>query len=187
VLERIREICDVPVLILTARSREDDKVTALIAGADDYVTKPFSNSELMARTITLLRRSVGPDTRHATLDDGIVRMDLEQRLAWVNSAQVKLTPTDWALLLAFVQRPRQVLSAERLLELAWRDPFGIGPNRVKFAVMRLRRRLGWGDPTSSHIQSVRGVGYRYVPPPSCTATDGTTIAGTIMSARDDGT
>jgi DNA-binding response OmpR family regulator len=71
-------------------------------------------------------------------------------------------------LVAFVQRPDRVLSAEQLLELAWNDPLGIGPERVKFAVLRLRRRLGWHDPATSPIQSVRGFGYRYRPYPQGT-------------------
>jgi DNA-binding response OmpR family regulator len=76
---------------------------------------------------------------------------------------VTLTPTDWNLLVAFVQRPEHVLSPEQLLEFAWRDPFGIGPDRVKFAVLRLRRRVGWSDSATSPLRSVRGFGYRYRP------------------------
>ena len=74
---------------------------------------------------------------------------------------VTLTPTDWNLLIAFVAHPGQVLSQEQLLELAWKDPLGVGSERVKFAVQRLRRRMGWRPPARSLIESVRGFGYRY--------------------------
>lgn len=163
VLERIREMADLPVLVLTARGLESDKVTTLLAGADDYLTKPFSNSELIARSVALLRRSGRAAVVPDRIDDGLVTMDLRSREAFVAGQPVTLTPTDWNLMLAFVRSPDEVLSAERLLELAWGDPFGIGTDKVKFAVMRLRRRLGWEDPSDSAIQSIRGVGYRYRP------------------------
>jgi DNA-binding response OmpR family regulator len=168
VLARIREMTDIPVLLLTARAREDDKVSGLLAGADDYLTKPFGNRELVARCISLLRRATPGDGPHELLDDGTVRIDLARRQVTVDSRVLALSPTDWSLLVAFVQRPDRVLSAEQLLELAWNDPLGIGPERVKFAVLRLRRRLGWHDPATSPIQSVRGFGYRYRPHPQGT-------------------
>lgn len=163
VLERIRETASVPILVLSARTLESDKVTALVAGADDYVTKPYGNGELIARTIALLRRCARSQPAPDVIDDGLVRMDLVHRDAQVEGRPVTLTPTDWALLLAFARRPGLVLSAGQLLDLAWHDPVGIGPDRVKFAVLRLRRRLGWQDPPTSPIESVRGFGYRYRP------------------------
>jgi DNA-binding response OmpR family regulator len=165
VLGRIRELTDIPVLLLTARAREDDKVSGLLAGADDYLTKPFGNRELVARCISLLRRARPGEGPLELLDDGTVRIDLARRQVTVDGRVLTLSPTDWNLLVAFVQRPDRVLSAEQLLELAWNDPLGIGPERVKFAVLRLRRRLGWHDPATSPIQSVRGFGYRYRPHP----------------------
>jgi DNA-binding response OmpR family regulator len=163
VLGRLREMTDLPVLVLTARGLENDKVVALTAGADDYLTKPFGNGELVARSVALLRRAPQSSSIAQVLDDGTVRMDLGRREAWVDGARVRLTPTDWNLLLAFVQHPEQVLAPEQLLDLAWHDPFGIGPDRVKFAVLRLRRRAGWDDVASSPLQAVRGFGYRYRP------------------------
>lgn len=163
VLERIRELTNLPVLVLTARGFDSDKVRAFSSGADDYLTKPYSNAELLARSIALLRRSTTSPATSDVIDDGVVRLDLDQRRAWVEGRQVSLTPTDWSLLLAFVQRPEHVLSVEKLLQLAWHDPLAIGPDRVKFAVLRLRRRLGWDDAATSRIQAVRGFGYRYRP------------------------
>jgi DNA-binding response OmpR family regulator len=163
VLARIRELSDVPVLLLTARTREDDKVRGLMSGADDYLTKPFGNRELIARSLALLRRG-GADAEISTvLDDGRLVVDLATRTVRQGGEELTLTPTEWNLLLAFVHHPNIVLSAGQLLELAWNDPFGIGPERVKFAVLRLRRRLGWDDPTTSPLEAVRGFGYRYRP------------------------
>jgi DNA-binding response OmpR family regulator len=163
VLARIREMTDLPVMLLTARAREDDKVTGLMTGADDYLTKPFSNRELIARSIALLRRATTRSPAPQVLDDGLLRIDHERREVWVSGEPVSLTPNDWNLLVAFAQRPNRVLSPQQLLEIAWHDPLGIGPERVKFAVLRLRRRLGWDDATTSPIQAVRGFGYRYRP------------------------
>jgi DNA-binding response OmpR family regulator len=172
VLGRIREMSDLPVLVLTARGLEHDKVTALHQGADDYLTKPFSNNELVARSLALLRRAGHPAEPADFLDDGTVRLDLARREAWVDGRHVELTRTDWNLLVAFVRRPDFVLSAEQLLELAWGDPFGVGPDRVKFAVLRLRRRVGWDDAAASPLKSVRGFGYRYRPRSSSTRDSG---------------
>ena len=163
VLGRIRDLSDVPVMLLTARAREDDKVSGLLNGADDYLTKPFSNRELVARSLALLRRSTARNDAPPILDDGLLRIDHERREVWVSGRQVPLTPNDWNLLVAFAQRPNRVLSPRELLEIAWHDPTGIGPERVKFAVLRLRRRLGWDDPATSPIQAERGFGYRYRP------------------------
>jgi DNA-binding response OmpR family regulator len=163
VLRRIRELSDVPVLLLTARAREDDKVTGLMTGADDYLTKPFSNRELVARSLALLRRAPVPAAAPAVFDDGLVTIDFASREVALSGSTVQLTPTDWNLLVAFVRHPNLVLSPTQLLELAWHDPLGVGPERVKFAVLRLRRRLGWSEAATSPIEAVRGFGYRYRP------------------------
>jgi DNA-binding response OmpR family regulator len=163
VLARIREMTELPVILLTARAREDDKVTGLMTGADDYLTKPFSNRELIARSIALLRRATTRSAAPQVLDDGLLRIDHERREVFVSGEPVALTPNDWNLLVAFAQRPNRVLSPQQLLEIAWHDPLGIGPERVKFAVLRLRRRLGWDNAATSPIQAVRGFGYRYRP------------------------
>lgn len=177
VLGRIREMTDIPVLLLTARTQEQDKVAGLMSGADDYLTKPFGNRELVARSLGLLRRSRGADLPSEVIDDGTVRVDIARRSAWVDGREVELTPTDWNLLVAFVQRPDRVLSPQQLLEIAWRDPLGVGPERVKFAVLRLRKRVGWHEAATSPIQAVRGFGYRYRPAPPEGRVTSTTGAG----------
>ena len=158
VLERIRDISDVPVLILTARGQESEKVRGLHGGADDYLTKPFGNAELAARVATLLRRprASQPDE---IFDDGRVRVNFASHEVTVDGAAVDLTPIEFRLLAALVRNRGQTLTQGKLLELAWNDPFGVGPDRVKYGVMRLRRKLA--GTAGSGIEAVRGFGYRY--------------------------
>lgn len=161
VLTRIRDMTDLPVLVLTARSVDRDKVKGFQLGADDYVTKPFSNAELTARITALLRRAGNSRAPVSVIQDGPLTINLETQAVTLAGTPVTLTPTDWNLLIAFVTHPGQVLSQEQLLELAWKDPVGVGPERVKFAVQRLRRHMSWQPPARSPIESVRGFGYRY--------------------------
>jgi len=165
VLERIRDLSDVPVLILTAHGNEGDKVRGLHGGADDYLTKPFGNRELAARVEALLRRPRAQQPLAEVYDDGRLRVSLDVREVSVGGAPVALTPTEFRLLAALVRHPGQTLTPDQLLKLAWNDPLGVGPDRVKFGVMRLRRKLGQnpGEPGAA-IEAVRGFGYRYVPP-----------------------
>lgn len=176
VLERIRDLSDAPVLMLTAHGLESDKVRGLTGGADDYLLKPIGNNELAARVQALLRRAhacitgtagqggldaPGNAARHEVFDDGHVSVNFASHEVRVGGERVDLTPTEYRLLGALVRHRGQVLSAETLLQLAWNDPFGIGPDRVKYSVMRLRRKLGAPAGADSPIEAVRGFGYRY--------------------------
>jgi len=165
VLERIRELSGVPVLMLTSRAQEADKVRGLRGGADDYLTKPFGTAEFVARVQALLRRQRAPDELPEVFDDGHVRVNFVTHGVRVNGVPVELTPTEFRLLAALVRHAGQVLSPVKLLELAWSDPLGIGPDRVKYSVMRLRRKLGAQAGGDSAIEAVRGFGYRYRPAP----------------------
>jgi DNA-binding response OmpR family regulator len=162
VLERIRDLSDVPVLMLTAHGREAEKVRGLHGGADDYLTKPYGNDELTARALALLRRRPAAEAAEApeVFDDGVIEVNFAAREVSVNGEPVALTPTEYRLLAALVRHQGQVLSAQTLLDLAWSDPLGIGPDRVKYTIMRLRRKLG-ADTEASPIEAVRGFGYRY--------------------------
>lgn len=162
VLKRIRDMSDAPVLVLTARSSEGDKVRGLNAGADDYLTKPFSHVELLARLQAIRRRRAGAAPVHSSFDDGRVRVEFLHRQAYLHDAPVSLTPTEYRLLSALVRHAGQILSPDQLIELAWDDPSGLGPARVKYAVLRLRRKLDW-DSETSPLRTVRGFGYRYEP------------------------
>ena len=162
VLERIRELSEVPVLMLTAYGQESDKVRGLRAGADDYLTKPFGNAEFIARLQALLRRAAGGDQQAAEIyDDGSVRVNFVAHEVLVSGTPVELTATEFRLLAALIRHRGQVLSPVKLLELVWSDPFGVGPDRVKYSVMRLRRKIGVSSLGRSPIEAVRGFGYRY--------------------------
>jgi DNA-binding response OmpR family regulator len=164
VLERIRDLSDVPVLILTAHGNEAEKIRGLKSGADDYLTKPFGSGELAARVEALLRRPRTKLPEQEVYDDGHLLVKLDSREVSVNGEQIALTPIEFRLLAALVRNPGRTLSPDQLLELAWNDPLGIGPERVKFGIMRLRRKLGQPDGPGSAIEAVRGFGYRYVVP-----------------------
>ncbi len=163
-LERIRDLSDVPVLMLTARAGELDKVRGLRGGADDYVTKPFGRQELLARVEALLRRTSGPPEVRPAYEDGAVRIDYVGREVIADGRTVKLTPLEFKLLAAFVRHPNETLSRARLLELVWGDVDGFGGDQVKLYVGYLRRKLGWGPSDGGPLETVRGFGYRYRPP-----------------------
>jgi DNA-binding response OmpR family regulator len=164
VLERIRDISDVPVLMLTARAKEVDRVRGLRGGADDYLTKPFASAELVARVEALLRRAGTASWTGEIYDDGAIRLDPQTRSVRTGQVERRLTNTEFKLLNVLVRNAGVTLTPSQLLTHAWDDPSGIGTERVKFVVLRLRRKLGWPDPESSPVESVRGLGYRYRPP-----------------------
>jgi DNA-binding response OmpR family regulator len=163
-LERIRDLCEVPVLMLTARAGELDKVRGLKGGADDYVTKPFGRQELLARVEALLRRTSGPPEVRPAYRDATVMVDYVSREVTVDGRPVQLTPLEFKLLSAFVRHPNETLARDRLLELVWGDTEGFGGDQVKLYVGYLRRKLGWDAAAPSPIETVRGFGYRYRPP-----------------------
>ena len=149
-LERIRDLTDVPVLMLTARGDELERVRGLKAGADDYVTKPFGRQELLARVEALLRRAASKprEEQRETYSDALLTIDFAQRAVTFDGRDVPLTPLEFKLLAAFV-----------LLELVWGDAYGVSPDQVKIYVGYLRRKLGAELP----LETVRGFGYRYKP------------------------
>jgi DNA-binding response OmpR family regulator len=162
-LERIRELSDVGVLMLTACATEMEKVRGLRGGADDYLTKPFGRQELVARIEALLRRTGGGRFDAERYDDGLIEVDFKQRRATVLSRDLDLTPTEFRLLGAFVRNPSQVLGHDQLLEVVWCDTLDGSRNRVKLYVGYLRRKLRLAAGVNP-IETVRGFGYRYDPP-----------------------
>jgi DNA-binding response OmpR family regulator len=166
-LERIRQITDVPVVMLSARADELEKVRALQAGADDYVTKPFGTQELLARLQAHLRRATTgaaaePSVGSRYTDDA-VSVDFEHAEATVEGTPLPLTPQEFRLLSALVRHPKRTLSNEQLLSLAWDDPTG-DARRVKVYVGYLRGKLADAGLDPPPIETVRGFGYRYQPP-----------------------
>ena len=162
VLNRIRELSDVPVLMLTARAEELEKVRGLRAGADDYVTKPFGRQELLARVDATLRRGRSAPQAQETYADDFLTVDFAQRKVTAGGVELALTPLEFRLLGAFVRNQNQVLSHDQLLELAWGDR-SADRDQVKLYVGYLRRKLGTGVGDESPIETVRGFGYRYRP------------------------
>ena len=166
VLERIRDLSDVPVLMLTACGDELERVRGLQSGADDYVVKPFGRQELVARVQALLRRAgrVTEDEAGETYADSYLTIDYPQRRVIVGDRDVRLTPLEFRLLSTFVRNPRQVLSRDHLLELVWGDTYGVGGDQVKLYIGYLRRKLAPDAPDETPIETVRGFGYRYAVP-----------------------
>jgi DNA-binding response OmpR family regulator len=162
-LERIRDLSEVPVMMLTARAGELEKVRGLKGGADDYVTKPFGRQELLARVEALLRRSGPRGEEPTTYGDGVVTIDFAQREVTVGGNKVALTPLEFKLLAVFVRHPNQVLSHEQLLELVWGDALSGSRARAKLYVGYLRQKLSDAGADASIIETVRGFGYRYRP------------------------
>jgi len=161
-LERIRELSDVPVVMLTARSEELEKTRGLRAGADDYVTKPFGRQELLARIEGLLRRAGSREAAEETYSDAFVSIDFAQRAITAGDRPVDLTPLEFKLLTTFVRHPNQVLSHEQLLELVWGD-LDASREQVKLYVGYLRRKLSPDAPERTPIETRRGFGYAYRP------------------------
>jgi DNA-binding response OmpR family regulator len=162
-LERLRDLSDVPVILLTARTGEIDKVRGFRAGADDYVVKPFGRQELLARIEALLRRAPEP-THRDYYDDGAISIDYARRLVLCRGLPVRLTPLEFRLLDALVRHAGQVLSADQLVEHGWRHSAGVSRDQVKLYVSYLRKKLGPASDGWQPIETVRGFGYRYVPP-----------------------
>lgn len=163
-LERIREVSEVPVLMLTAQTGELDKVRGLRGGADDYVGKPFGRQELIARVEALLRRSAPAAPARETWSDGWLEIDHAERSVRAGGVEVALTPLEFRLLSVLAEHRRQLLSAEQLLDLVWGDSSIHARESVKLYVGYLRRKLGPGPDGTSPIETVRGFGYRYRTP-----------------------
>lgn len=151
---------DVPVLMLTARAEESDKVRALNVGADDYLTKPFSTAELMARVRALLRR-VPPAARKGHLCFADVVMELSARRVTRGGAAVHLGPTEFRLLQFLLQHPDTVFTREELLHAAWGTEVYVELRTVDVHIRRLRQSLNGGD-RRDLIRTVRGAGYGLV-------------------------
>ncbi len=161
VLSTIRELSDVPVLVLAEHDDEADRVKVLRGGADDCVTKPIGEAEVVARIEAMLRRPRSAGEAPMLLKDGFVQLDRSTHRVEVLGVEVDLTPTEFRMLAVFAERPGQVLGHGWLLELVWSD--GIREkDEVKLYVSYLRRKLGQAAQVDP-FETVRGVGYRYRP------------------------
>jgi len=164
VLKRLREWSQVPVLVLTVRDREADKITALDSGADDYVTKPFSTGELLARLRAALRHHQ-PQGADALFRSGDIEVDLSARVVKKHGQEVRLTPIEYALLRLFVTHPGKVLTHLQLLKEVW------GPNTVeqthylRVHIAHLREKLEKNSSLPELIVTEPGIGYRLLQAP----------------------
>jgi DNA-binding response OmpR family regulator len=163
VCRELRKSSDVPIIMITARGEEIDRVLGLEIGADDYVTKPFSVRELMARIKAVLRRAQkDEEVEPSTLlrGPGNLSMDVERRSVGVGETSIELTRLEFDLLHRLLINPGRVLTRERLLEQAWGYEYVGDTRAVDSAVKRLRAKLRAVAPEADCIESVRGLGYR---------------------------
>jgi len=164
ILRRLREWLTVPIIILSARDQEKQKITALDGGADDYLTKPFSAGELLARLRVALRHAARlADDRAATVfEHGSLKIDLTARRVWVDSSEVKLTPLEYKLLTTLARHAGKVLTHQFLLKEVW------GPHQVREThylrvfMASLRRKIEADPAQPCHLLTEQGVGYRLV-------------------------
>jgi two-component system KDP operon response regulator KdpE len=164
VIRRLRSFSEVPVLILSVRDAQDDKVAALDAGADDYVTKPFAIGELLARMRALERRA---QSEHGppVLRFGDLEVDLSRQLVRSSCGAVHLTKTEYRLLEAFVTHPGKLLTHGWLLSTVWGPGYAAETHYVRVYVRALRKKLGDDPGRSRYIVTEPGIGYRWRPEP----------------------
>jgi DNA-binding response OmpR family regulator len=164
VLKLVREISAVPVIMLTAKGEEEDRVHGLELGADDYVTKPFSPRELVSRVRAVLRRTESAGTAsHELMEvDDRLKIDFGRREVWVEGQIVKLRPTEYRLLYHLVQNAGWVQTYDQLLSKVWGYEYRDEPHYVRLYVNYLRQKLEADPPNPKYILTERGVGYRFV-------------------------
>lgn len=163
VIRALRARSAIPVIVLSVRGADRDKVNALDLGADDYLTKPFSVNELLARVRVVLRHAARPATGAAPVfRTGELAVDLEHRLVTVGGREVRLTPTEYGLLRAFLAHPNKVLTATMLLRAVWGADYGSEAHYLHVYVARLRRKLEPDPRSPRYLRTEPGVGYRLV-------------------------
>ena len=164
VLRRIREQSSVPVIMLTAKGEEDDRVRGLETGADDYVTKPFSPRELVSRVRAVLRRieSEGSSPGDIITVDDHLKLDFNRREVWVDGDLIKLRPTEYRLLYHLVQNTGWVMTHEQLLTKVWGFEYRDEPHYVRLYINYLRKKIEQDPANPKYILTERGVGYRFV-------------------------
>lgn len=164
VLQLIRESSQVPVIMLTAKGEEEDKVKGLELGADDYVTKPFSPRELVSRVRAVLRRTdtSSSDGEGVIEVDDHLKLDFGRREIWMDGKQVKLRPTEYRLLYHLVQNAGWVLTYDQILSKVWGYEYRDEPHYVRLYVNYLRQKLEKDPANPVYILTERGVGYRFM-------------------------
>jgi DNA-binding response OmpR family regulator len=164
VLRMIREISNVPVIMLTAKGEEDDRVRGLEMGADDYITKPFSPRELVSRVKAVLRRTeTATGGTHGLIEvDERLKLDFDRREVWVDGKLVNLRPTEYRLLYHLVKNAGWVVTHDQLLTKVWGYEYRDEPHYVRLYINYLRKKIEEDPANPRYILTERGVGYRFV-------------------------
>jgi len=163
VIQEVRARANTPIVVLSVRGAERDKVTALDLGADDYLTKPFGVEELLARVRVALRHAVGAARGTAAVfNTGELEVDIERRRVRVGGEEVHLTPTEYDLLKAFISQPDKVLTDRMLLRAVWGPEYGSEAHYLHVYVARLRRKIEKDAQSPRYLLTEPGVGYRLV-------------------------
>ncbi len=166
VLRALRKESSVYVLMLTAKADETDKVVGLTMGADDYLTKPYSPRELVARVKAMLRRAQADETPAAPLSFHSIRIDAEAHRVWVRDQSADLTALEFDILLALARHPGRVLSREQLIEQVWGHDYYGDDRVVDVHIGRIRKKLEEDPANPTLIVTVRGAGYRFEDEPA---------------------
>jgi len=161
VLETVREISNVPVIMLTARGEEDDRVRGLELGADDYITKPFSPRELVARVKALLRRAEPPGEAAKPIEVGRLRLDPASYRVTRAGKPIPLSTLEFRLLYFLASRPNKVFSRDQLLDTVWGSERFVTPRSVDVYVRRLREKIEADSENPVYLKTVRGAGYLF--------------------------
>ncbi|OGO15761.1 MAG: DNA-binding response regulator, partial [Chloroflexi bacterium RBG_16_48_8] len=163
-LELVREISNVPIIMLTAKGEEDDRVRGLELGADDYITKPFSPRELVSRVRAVLRRTeMSGEPVHELIEiDERLKIDFDRREVWVEGELVKLRPTEYRLLYHLIQNAGWVVPHEQLLAKVWGYEYRDETHYLRLYINYLRQKLEKDASNPEYIQTERGVGYRFI-------------------------
>jgi two-component system, OmpR family, KDP operon response regulator KdpE len=169
VIARVRTFSDIPVIVLSVREAQHEKVAALDAGADDYVTKPFGMEELLARARAAVRRVQPEDPSPPVTRYGDLEIDLARRLVTRGGEQVHLTPTEYGLLEALVTNPGKLLTHQWLLRKVWGQGYGTETTYLRTYVRALRKKLGDDAQAPAMIVTEPGVGYRWIAEPVAAA------------------
>jgi len=173
VIERVRAWSEVPIIVLSVRDGQHDKVDAFEAGADDYVTKPFGMPELLARMRAVRRRTEG-ERRPPVVRFGELEVDLGRQLVRMDDLVIHLTPTEYRLLEAFVQNPGKLLTHRWLLQKAWGPGYATENQYLRVFIRQLRAKLADDPARPRYIVTEAGLGYRWKPDPDAERAPATT-------------
>jgi len=163
VITAVREWSAVPILVLSARHGSNDKVEALDAGADDYITKPFGLEELLARLRALLRRSAEPMEEVTKVETSSFTVDLGKRQITKEGQDVRMTPTEWNILDILIRNPDKLITQQQLLTEVWGPAYAKEANYLRVYMAQLRRKLEKEPGSPRHLITEPGMGYRFVP------------------------